>query len=195
MDERWDAEYSKGAHWETGKPSSRMKHFVEYFQKNDLILDAGCGAGNNSLYLASVGFDVTGIDISRVAISKADNEARKRGLNVKFDVGDLNSLSYKDCSFDGIYCGYTLQHTVLAKSVRELWRVLRTDGIAYIVLFQTIIYKDSTQFNVDLDEGVILSTFSKYFRILKGPIVDDYSEVDEHGEHYHKRMVAVLRKK
>jgi 2-polyprenyl-3-methyl-5-hydroxy-6-metoxy-1,4-benzoquinol methylase len=34
-------------------------------------LDIGCGTGTNVLYLAEKGFDVCGVDISKVAIRKA----------------------------------------------------------------------------------------------------------------------------
>jgi uncharacterized protein (DUF111 family) len=44
------------------------------------VLDIGCGTGTNVLYLAEKGFDVSGVDISKVAIRRAAAKAGKRDL-------------------------------------------------------------------------------------------------------------------
>jgi len=49
-------------------------------------LDIGCGTGTNVLYLAKKGFEVYGVDISKVAIRKATAKARERGLKCNFRV-------------------------------------------------------------------------------------------------------------
>lgn len=51
------------------------------------ILDIGCGSGTISLYLASKGYSVKGIDISRAAINTCKNSAKNMMLkNVKFEI-------------------------------------------------------------------------------------------------------------
>ena len=47
-------------------------------------LDIGCGEGFYSLYLASLGFDVVGIDLSDRAVELARQNAKRAGLNVSF---------------------------------------------------------------------------------------------------------------
>ena len=47
-------------------------------------IDLGCGAGNYAIYLASKGFDVTGIDISPAAIKIAKENAEKKGVRPIF---------------------------------------------------------------------------------------------------------------
>jgi methylase of polypeptide subunit release factors len=47
-------------------------------------IDMGCGAGNYAIYLASRGFDVTGIDISPAAIKIARENAKKKGIKGNF---------------------------------------------------------------------------------------------------------------
>lgn len=54
-------------------------------------VDLGCGTGNYSLYLASRGFRVTGVDIAPSAISLARENAAKTGLDVHFVIGDLSN--------------------------------------------------------------------------------------------------------
>lgn len=52
-------------------------------------IDFGCGTGNYALYLASRGFDVTGIDKSPAAIRMAEEKARKQGIACSFLVADI----------------------------------------------------------------------------------------------------------
>ena len=57
-------------------------------------IDLGCGAGGVALELAEVGFDVTGVDFSRIALAKARTAAENRGIDrqrIRFLKGDLTS--------------------------------------------------------------------------------------------------------
>jgi 2-polyprenyl-3-methyl-5-hydroxy-6-metoxy-1,4-benzoquinol methylase len=47
-------------------------------------IDLGCGTGNNSIYLAKQGYDVTGIDITSMAIRLAKEKADEIGLTCNF---------------------------------------------------------------------------------------------------------------
>jgi len=52
-------------------------------------LDIGCGTGNYSLYLASQGFEVTGLDVSESAIRTARAKAAQKGADITFAVADM----------------------------------------------------------------------------------------------------------
>jgi SAM-dependent methyltransferase len=52
-------------------------------------IDLGCGAGNYAIYLAGLGFDVTGVDSSPTAIRFAREKAEKLGVACSFVVADL----------------------------------------------------------------------------------------------------------
>jgi 2-polyprenyl-3-methyl-5-hydroxy-6-metoxy-1,4-benzoquinol methylase len=54
-------------------------------------VDLGCGAGNYAIYLAGLGFEVTGIDSSPTAIRIAREHASQRGARCRFVVADLLS--------------------------------------------------------------------------------------------------------
>ena len=74
-------------------------------------IDLGCGTGNYAIYLASAGFDVTGIDISPTAIKIAKENAKKKGIKCNFLVanvlGKLNEVKKK---FDFAYDWELLHH-------------------------------------------------------------------------------------
>jgi SAM-dependent methyltransferase len=55
------------------------------------ILDIGCGTGTVAISLAMNGYEVTGIDISRTAIGKANEIARQLGIGADFVCGDFLS--------------------------------------------------------------------------------------------------------
>ena len=53
-------------------------------------LDIACGEGRNSIFLAQHGFLTTGLDISDIALGKAEQQARDKGLSVSFCRVDLD---------------------------------------------------------------------------------------------------------
>ena len=78
--EAWDERYlSRPALW-SGRPNA-----VLVTEAADLppgrALDAGCGEGADALWLAERGWQVTGTDLSAVALERAAQEAAARGLD------------------------------------------------------------------------------------------------------------------
>ena len=85
--------------WTRPEPPEEIIELVENGNiKPCKAIDIGCGEGYYSIYLASKGFQVTGIDISEKAIQYAKENAAKKGVNVKFiarDIADLGNLKEK----------------------------------------------------------------------------------------------------
>ena len=79
--------YAEGAEsWESHEPNDALVAFLER-HRGELgrrVIDLGCGEGRDSVYLASQGFDVTGVDVSRTALETARQRARALGLSVRF---------------------------------------------------------------------------------------------------------------
>jgi cyclopropane fatty-acyl-phospholipid synthase-like methyltransferase len=74
-------------------------------------IDLGCGAGNYAIYLAGLGFDVTGVDSSPAAIKIAGEHAKKRGIRCRFVVADLlGDLHEVTGPFDFAYDWEFLHH-------------------------------------------------------------------------------------
>lgn len=99
--------------------------------ENKKALVFGCGEGNEAFILAKANAcEVVGIDISDVAIDKAQKEAQKKGVEnkVKFMVMDAENLTFADNSFDIISVSGILHHLDLDKAYPELQRVLKQDG-------------------------------------------------------------------
>ncbi len=69
----WNESYAQGfLPWDTGKPDPILTKFVESGHvKPGRALEVGCGTGTNSLWLASRGFDILGVDVAPLAVEKA----------------------------------------------------------------------------------------------------------------------------
>jgi SAM-dependent methyltransferase len=66
------------------------------------VLDIGCGLGDNAVYLAQQGFNVTGLDISPTALITAERRAKDAGVDVTFAVTDSTKLEGYTDAFDTI---------------------------------------------------------------------------------------------
>ena len=70
--------------------------------ENATILDLACGKGRHSLYLNSIGYDVTGLDLSKQSISEAKQKKNER---LCFDVHDMSTPYFKQ--FDAVFNLFT----------------------------------------------------------------------------------------
>jgi SAM-dependent methyltransferase len=97
----------------------------QVFGTGGRVLDLGCGTGEHSRFLASKGFDVTGIDSSPAMLAKA-TEAPVPG-NLRFVAGDIVDVaSLASEAFDAAMCvGNTLPHLADEGRLAGLLRGLR----------------------------------------------------------------------
>ncbi|WP_239639042.1 class I SAM-dependent methyltransferase [Thermodesulfovibrio thiophilus] len=175
---------------------------VELVQSGKLkpckAIDLGCGAGNYAIYLAGKGFDVTGVDISPVAIKHARENALKKGVKCRFLVTDLlGDLHEIDETFDFAYDWELLHHIfpgdreTYAKNVHKL---LNPGGKYLSVCFNegdrsfggtgryrktgigTVLYFSS------IDELIVL--FKPYFNIIEAKIITIKGKGIEHLANY-----------
>ena len=83
-------------------------------------IDLGCGAGNYAVWLAGLGFEVTGVDSSPAAIQIARGKAAEKGVRCTFVTADLlGGLHEVDGSFDFAY-DYELLHHLMPEE-REVY--------------------------------------------------------------------------
>ncbi len=126
--------------WNIETPPDALVELVESGKvKPCKTIDFGCGAGNYAIYLASVGFDVTGIDISPSAIKTAKENAQKKRVKCNFIVADvLGDLDEVKQTFDFAYDWELLHHTYPEKRkkyVENVYRILNPGGNYLSVCF------------------------------------------------------------
>lgn len=115
----------------------RLKFIVEQLkdclQSGAKVLDIGCGNGNISLYLGSLGFHVHGVDISKKAIEKA------RSLNtykhVQFDVLSAEEIREDYGKYEAIICSEVLEHLHRPSDLLDvLYDILTPEGTLIVTV-------------------------------------------------------------
>lgn len=98
----------------------------------DLVLDAGCGQGVVSTFLAKkYKCKIEGITVVPFEVKKADLLAEKFSVSdkVNYSVMDYSKTEFDDNCFDCIYTTETLSHsTDIKKTLKELFRILKKGG-------------------------------------------------------------------
>jgi len=132
--------------WKEDEPLYLSNHFnksrFEFFKnyvpnwKGIKVLDIGCGGGLACEFLANLGADVSGIDLSLNSIKAAQEHAKKSNLQINYKCGVAENLPYDDNTFEIVSCFDVLEHVAdLKKAISEGYRVLKKNGV---FLFDTI---------------------------------------------------------
>ena len=100
--------------------------------KGKRILDAGCGDGSDSVWMAKKGAKVVGIDITPKMIRLA--KKRCKDLGIEFYLRDIENTKFASGSFDIVYTSFTLYlNKNLKKILSEFFRLLKKEGEFFLV--------------------------------------------------------------
>jgi SAM-dependent methyltransferase len=135
----WDASYIDGpAPWNIGGPQPAIARLVDTRQLTGPVLDAGCGAGENALLIASKGVPVLGFDVAETALVQAREEAKKLGVDARFVTADALALESLGRTFRTVIDS-GLFHTFDAQERRwyakSLATVTETGATLYVLSF------------------------------------------------------------
>jgi SAM-dependent methyltransferase len=136
--EMFESMYQGQAPWDIAGPQPVFVELEESGALRGSVLDAGCGTGENALYLAARGHEVWGIDFVPVAVERARAKARERGLDVHFQKANALELDKLGRQFDTVIdCGlfHTLSDEERPVYVAGLARVVRPGGQVHLACF------------------------------------------------------------
>ena len=130
----WEASIERQANILDGIIKSEWGHNVSS------IVDVSCGIGTQAIGLARLGYNVTASDLSPLAIERAKEETRKRGLDIDYSVSDMrNSYTYHSKEFDVlISCDNSVPHLLcnldILSAFKEFYRCIKPGGGCLITL-------------------------------------------------------------
>jgi len=140
----WENEY-KNPSFVTKKadPQSDVFRFFKFIRKknkinleNLKILDLGCGTGRNSNYLANLGNEVFGIEISDTALDIAKKRAKEEDLSVTYMKQSFGeSYPFEDNYFDlvlDIMSSNSLNERERDNYLKETHRTLKNNGLFFV---------------------------------------------------------------
>jgi len=116
---------------------TELEAMVPQWQRGRL-LNIGCGHGPDFIPFRE-GFELHGVDFSSEMLKLAQKYSRKFNFAVNLVEADARYLPYASESFDWAMAIATYHHLEnnedRMKALQELWRVLKTDGEAFITVW------------------------------------------------------------
>lgn len=136
----WEVSYrgDEPAPWDIGRPQAAFVELADRGLLSGVLLDAGCGSGEHALIAAARGAVARGVDLSATAIARARQKATTRGLDVRFDVGDVLTMNLPQGGLDTVVDSglfHVFDDADRGRYVGVLARALRPGGRCYVMCF------------------------------------------------------------
>jgi cyclopropane fatty-acyl-phospholipid synthase-like methyltransferase len=162
----WDDAYRHSrTPWDIGRPQPAIVHIADAGELIEPVLDSGCGSGEHALLAATIGLEVTGVDIAQTAIEQARGKARARGLSAEFLVGDVLALAeverleppFRTAIDTG--CFHTFANADRPVYAASLASVLEPGGVLHLLCFSE--HTPGTDGPRRVTQAEIRATFSR----------------------------------
>ena len=192
----WDLQRSRSLHY--GYWDSTTKNFHEALlninkilsakaeiKKQHKVLDAGCGIGGSSLWLAkNIGCNVTGISLSAKQVQTANNLALAENLQslAVFEQQDFTATHYEAESFDVIWAIESVCHASdKSKFINEAYRLLKKGGRLILADF----FK---QKNLSEKDAALIKQWANGWAIDDFAIIENFTEQLKNAGFHHTNI-------
>ena len=186
---RWNERYDRNMYIYGKEPAAFLKQKLDELKKGKALVLA-MGEGRNAVYLAQNGFDVTGVDISEVAIEKCNRLAKERNTTVNAVVADLTDYDLGEAQFDLITKFYYYEPSIFPQIIEAL----KPGGIFILEQFSIdhLKYRETSGFGPRNPDYLIKpNELLEHFKSLRILYYED--TVVELDEGMHKGTAAVIR--
>lgn len=134
-DEYWDS------HWENEDFKNKIQksknllvssYTKKYLPKESMILEGGCGRGQNVYMLNKMGYGCIGLDYAPKTVEKIN--ATVPQIDVR--LGDVRKLDFDDNYFDGYWSLGVIEHFYNGYDdiINEMHRVIKHDGLLFLTV-------------------------------------------------------------
>jgi SAM-dependent methyltransferase len=129
----WDKRYSDTQQMWSGRPNGALVVEVEGLAAGR-ALDVGCGEGADAVWLATRGWDVTALDVSQVALTRAAQHAREAGVDIRWLHTGLVDADLPARAFDLVSAQYpAVFRTTDDNAERALVGAVAVNGVLLVV--------------------------------------------------------------
>jgi SAM-dependent methyltransferase len=138
VDRDWQGRYQAGdTPWDSNLASRELQRVLsEQSIAPCRAIELGCGTGTNAVYLASQGFDMTGVDCAPLALEQAQLRAEAAGVKVSWIEADVQHFGLGLQPFAFVFdrgCYHCCRRVDL-EGYRETLRNVSRPGSRYLVL-------------------------------------------------------------
>ena len=130
----WDERYTEAgeAMW-SGRANGVLRSELSGHRPGR-ALDVGCGEGGDAIWLAGQGWQVTGLDVSSVALERAAAVARAAGAEIEWICTDVAVADLPSSGFDLVSVHYpALRHEEGEPAIRALLNATAPGGLLLVV--------------------------------------------------------------
>ncbi|MFW9970177.1 MAG: class I SAM-dependent methyltransferase [Candidatus Odinarchaeota archaeon] len=207
--EYWNNRYKDiGKIWGT-EPSKTAIFALKLFKQHNIIkiLIPGAGYGRHTRFFSQNNYEVTGIEISEIAL----NIAKKFDSKSRLILGSVLDMPFDNEIFDAVF-SHNLLHLLLKNErilfIEKCYNQLRNEGFAFFSAFSE--QEDSFGKGTKIEENTyeskpyrpthyftekdILDHFN-YFSLIETGILEELENHGELGPHIHKLRYIFVRKK
>jgi 2-polyprenyl-3-methyl-5-hydroxy-6-metoxy-1,4-benzoquinol methylase len=139
--DKWNERYATDEFAYGEQPNNYLKEQLEKLNPGNILFPAE-GEGRNAVFAAKLGWSVSAFDISAEGQRKALQLAEKNGVAVDYQIGELQTLNYKDGQFGAIALIYAhFPAAIKSQLHKTLDKYLRKGG--------TIIFEAFSKSHVD----------------------------------------------
>jgi SAM-dependent methyltransferase len=128
--DHWNERYRAADYFYGTEANDFLKQQVHRLPPGGAVLCLAEGEGRNAVYLATLGFQVTAVDISPVGLEKARKLAASQEVSIETIVSDLADYRFGDRAWDAIVSIWChLPTTLRTRVYRDVARALRPGGV------------------------------------------------------------------
>jgi len=199
--DHWDALFSGiDAKEHYDKPlGPELDLVMDLLPEGASVLDLGCGMGRVAIALAERGYQVTALDLSKVAVRRLSAEAKDRDLNLDVRCGDVRQYEFKDVH-DLIIAHGILQflpRSCWERSIEDMKEHTKVGGIDLVAVFtdKVPLPADTTMLVGDVfREGELFDLYKGWNILRKETYIIEEKGPDCHGHRYPMNRLIASRK-
>jgi SAM-dependent methyltransferase len=170
-----------------------INNLLHYLQPQPVarMLDLACGKGRHAVYLASKGFDVTGLDLAEKSIRAANQFQHEKLHFYTHDMRQVYRINYFDYIFNFFTSfGYFDSETDNVKTLKSIYKGLNWNGVVVIDFMNIHKAIEGLPMEMEIEKKGIKFQVKKFLK--DGFIVKEIVVIDNGVQHHFAEKVQAL---